>query len=116
MSFDELEARRLRKALDSFTELHRPPPHVRPQLDLTYRINGQSVEIVEVRPRWRGSPDEKQDRPVAKATFVKTTRRWRVFWMRADLKWHGYEPTPYVSQIEEFLALVARDEFGCFFG
>lgn len=116
MAFDELETRRLRKSLDSFMELHRPPPQVRPQLDLTYRINGQSVEIVEVRTRWRGSPGEIQERPVAKATFVKTTGRWRVFWMRADLKWHGYEPEPHVSRVEEFLALVARDEFSCFFG
>ncbi|GAB2499823.1 DUF3024 domain-containing protein [Arenimonas alkanexedens] len=116
MAFGELEARRLKNALDAFIERHRPPPHIRPELDLFYFINGQSVEIGEVRPRWRGSPGELQHRPVAKATYVKTTGRWRIFWKRSDLKWHGYAPAPHVTKVEEFLSLVAQDEFGCFFG
>jgi len=34
----------------------------------------------------------------------------------ADLKWHRYDPDPEVKSIEEFLALVEKDEYGCFFG
>jgi hypothetical protein len=40
----------------------------------------------------------------------------QVFRKRADLKWHGYPPTPCVGSIEKFLALVAEDKHGCFFG
>lgn len=34
----------------------------------------------------------------------------------ADLKWHGYEPTPEVTAVEEFLAVVKKDEYSSFFG
>jgi hypothetical protein len=36
--------------------------------------------------------------------------------MRADLKWHVYDPAPEAASIEEFLAVVDKDEYACFFG
>lgn len=116
MAFSEFETRRLEKILGAFIDQHRPPSHLRPKLDLAFRIKGQSVEIVEVRPRWRGAPGETREHPAAKATYVKTQGLWRVFWMRADLKWHGYPPMPRAKSIEKFLALVAEDKHACFFG
>lgn len=116
MAFSEIETKRVEKAVGAFIERRRPPPHIRPKLDLGFRINGQSVEIFEVRPRWRGEPGEIMEHPVAKATYVKTQGVWRVFWMRADLKWHGYPPSPHVPTIENFLDVVNADEHCCFFG
>ncbi|HYP68298.1 MAG TPA: DUF3024 domain-containing protein [Thiobacillaceae bacterium] len=40
--------------------------------------------------------------PVAKATYVKTQGMWKVYWMRADLKWHGYAPAPKVQTVDAF--------------
>lgn len=54
--------------------------------------------------------------PVAKASYVKTQGIWKIFWQRADLKWHRYEPTPAVETLEEFLAVVEKDEYACFWG
>ncbi|HLF86213.1 MAG TPA: DUF3024 domain-containing protein [Nitrospiria bacterium] len=54
--------------------------------------------------------------PRAKATYVKTQRIWRIYWQRAHLKWHCYEPNPEVGTIEDFIALVDNDEYACFFG
>lgn len=116
MAFNELERKRLEKVVGAFVEKHRPPPHIRHQLDLAYRLNGQSVEIFEIRPGWRGAPDEIREQPVAKATFVRTANLWKVFWMRADLKWHAYPAMPQVGTIDRFLALVAEDKHACFFG
>jgi hypothetical protein len=116
MAFSELETRRLMKVVGTFIEEHRPPSHIRPEVDLSFRINGQNVEIFEIRPRWRGSPGDFIEQPVAKATYVKAQELWRVYWMRADLKWHRYPPTPQVSSIEMFLALLAEDKHACFFG
>ena len=76
---------------------------------------GQSVEIFELRPRWRDKTQIART-PVAKATFVRIQNIWKVFWMRRDLKWHSYEPQPEVESLEAFLRVVDRDEFGCFFG
>jgi len=47
---------------------------------------------------------------------VRAVRRWRVFWMRHDMKWHTYQPVPDVATIEEFVALVREDRNACFFG
>lgn len=116
MSFSEFETRRLEKVVGAFIDERRPPAHIRAELDLAFRINGQSVEIFEIRPCWRGEPGETMEQPVAKATYVKGRESWKVLWMRADLKWHGYEPVPEVGSIETFLAVVAKDEYGCFFG
>ena len=116
VAFAEIELARVRRALDAFMQQRRPPPHIRPKLDLGFRISGQSVEIFELRPRWRGPPDEKHESSVAKATYVRARRVWRVFWQRRDLKWHRYEPRPEVKAVEEFAALVSEDAHACFFG
>ena len=115
MAFTELELKRYHKAMERYIEAHRPPPHIRPKLDLAYRISGQSVEIFEIRPAF-GDPKETLEEYAAKATFVRRAREWRVYWQRADLKWHRYQPRPSVRSIDEFLALVEEDKHCCFFG
>jgi len=87
MALSEFETKKLEKTVSAFIEQRRPPPHIRPNLDLAYRISGQSVEIFE-----------------------------KIFWMRADLKWHSYPPAPNVGTVERFLSLVGEDKHACFFG
>ena len=116
MALAEIELARLRRAMDAFMQQRRPPPNIRPKLDLGFRVIGQSVEIFEIRPVWRGPPDEKHESPVAKATYVRARRVWRVFWQRRDLKWHSYEPRSEVKSVEEFASLVSEDAHACFFG
>ena len=116
MALAEIELARVRKAMDVFMQRRRPPAHIRSKLDLGFRITGQSVEIFEVRPAWRGLPDEKHESPVAKATYVRARGIWRVFWQRRDLKWHSYNPKPEVKSVEEFASLVSEDAPACFFG
>ncbi|MAR72528.1 MULTISPECIES: DUF3024 domain-containing protein [unclassified Halomonas] len=115
MAFNDLERKRVEKAAVAFVEKHRPPPQLRSKLDLAFRIDGQSLEIFEVSPRY-DKPDEKLEIPVAKAKYVRSQDVWKVYWQRADLKWHGYTPCPQVGTVEAFLELVGRDEMACFFG
>ena len=115
MAFNELEQKRHEKALTAFMAKHRPPPHVRAKLDLGYRFTGLSVELFEIRPKW-DQPEVIHESPFAKATFVKTQDIWKVFWHRADMKWHRYDPTPEVKSLEEFLKVVGEDAHACFFG
>jgi len=116
MGLSEFEAARVNKVVGGFVEGRRPPAHIRPKLDIGFRLRGQSVELFEIRPVWRGASGEKREHAFAKATYVRTRRRWRVFWLRRDLKWHSYEPSPEVATIEEFVALVQEDAYACFFG
>jgi hypothetical protein len=76
---EEIELARVRRAMDAFMQQRRPPPHIRSKVDLGFRVIGQSIEIFEVRPPWQGPPDEKHESPIAKATYVKARRVWRVF-------------------------------------
>ncbi|MCB2204813.1 DUF3024 domain-containing protein [bacterium] len=115
MALSEIEMKHCEAALSAFIEKRRPPAHLRSQLDLAYRIERQSVEILEIRADWR-NPARKIERPVAKATFVRSQNVWRIFWQRADLKWHRYDPDSGVDRIEDVLRVIDIDEFGCFFG
>jgi Protein of unknown function (DUF3024) len=115
MALTEIEIKRCEKALAAFMERRRPPPSIRSQLDLGYKISGHSVEIFEIRPHWQ-HPSKITESPAAKATFVRTKNQWRVFWMRQDLKWHGYEPCAQVQTLDAFLDVVDRDVHCCFFG
>ena len=115
MALGEFEQKRAEKVVAAFLQRRKPPPHIRSKLDFGYRIKKQSVELFEVRPRWN-KPTEKLEHPVAKVTYVRATGLWKVYWMRADLKWHSYEPTPQVGSLEKFLALVDEDKHACFFG
>ncbi|MDD5250661.1 MAG: DUF3024 domain-containing protein [Rhodocyclaceae bacterium] len=101
--------------MDEFIQRIRPPEDVREKLDFEYRLKGQSVEIYEVRPRWK-RPAEKTELPVAKATYVRKEDSWKIYWHRADGKWHRYEPNAEAASLVAFLSVVERDEYGCFFG
>ena len=115
MAFNEFELKKFEKAIKGFLDRKRPPPHIRKQLDLCYRLKGQSVEIFEIRPRW-DDPNQLTENPIAKATYVRRQGIWKIYWQRADLKWHSYEPHPKVIELDEFLKVVESDEYACFFG
>jgi Protein of unknown function (DUF3024) len=115
MALTEIELKRCEKALAAFIERRRPPPAIRSKLDMGYRISGHSVELFEIRPHWQDGT-KMMETPVAKATLVRTKNLWKVFWMRQDLKWHGYEPCAQVQTLDAFLEVVDRDAHCCFFG
>ena len=115
MAFTKEEIEQYRKIIDAYVEKRRPPVHVRNQVDLSFRIQDQSIEIFEIRSRF-DDPQEKFERPIAKTTYVRTQGVWRIYWQRADLKWHGYDPHSGVHTLEEFVDAVEADEYGCFYG
>lgn len=115
MAFTTEEREKCEADLQLFMDRRRPPEDIRDELDLAYRIEGQSIVIFEIRPRW-DEPEETVESPVAKTTYVRTKNHWRVFWQRADLKWHRYDPASTVASLAEFLDLVDRDEYSCFWG
>lgn len=115
MAIDLLQTLNVIEAMENFLSRKRPPEHIRPQLDIGYKIEEQSIIVFEIRPQWN-KPDVIQEHPVAKTTFVKTKNHWKVFWMRADLNWHSYTPTPTVKSITAFTKLVEEDKHHCFWG
>lgn len=115
MKLSEIETKKIEKVMSAFMEKRRPPMSIRSKLDFGYRISGQSVELFEIRPRF-DKPEIILEHDFAKTKYVRTQRVWKVFWMRADLKWHRYAPAPEVNSIEKFLEIVGEDKYFCFFG
>lgn len=115
MALNEIEVARIRRVARQFLERRRPEPSIRNQLDLDFRIENQSVIIFEIRPVWN-DPSKTVEPQIAKATFVRNRSIWTVFWQRADLKWHRYQPLSEVTNVEEFFKEVEADPCGCFWG
>jgi len=115
MGLDVIKKAETILALEGFVDRNRPPEEIRNELDLGYKIENQSIIIYEVRPHWV-IEGEKIEQDVAKATWVEAQKCWKIFWLRANLKWQSYEPAPKVKTIEEFLEVVENDEYCCFWG
>jgi hypothetical protein len=112
---NDMDRRRAENAVAVFVAKRRPPLHLRSEVDLNYRFDGRTVEIFEIRPKW-DNPAHKVEESVAKARYLKSRETWLVYWQRADLKWHKYEPVPEVRTVDAFLRLIDEDKHGCFFG
>lgn len=115
MTFDYTKSDEIIKILENYLAEVRPDPEIRHKIDLGYQIIGQSVILNEILPRW-DNPKEIMTINNAKATYVKNKNIWKVFWRRADNKWHPYTPNPIVKTLQDFLELVKKDECQCFYG
>lgn len=105
----------IREEMDRFMQKHRPAPEIRKELDISYRIEGRSIIIFEIRPHFLAR-EEKIENPIAKATFVKKSKAWKVYWMRSNGKWTRYGPDPMVDSIQAFTTVVQEDAYACFWG
>lgn len=115
MSIDLLQTVDIIEIMENYIENTRPPEEMRPQLDISYKIDGQSIIIFEIRPRCDNTA-EFMECCVAKTTFIKTQKVWKIFWMRANSKWYSFEPHPAVKTLHEFVQIVDADKYGCFWG
>jgi hypothetical protein len=117
MPISEFEEHRLESLLKKFCDEKGPPAHIRDQLQWGSRIDPvqQTVELFEIRPYFMDA-SRKIESKFAKAAYVKTSKTWKVYWMRGTGKWTKYDPCPKVKAIEKFLKVVREDKFHCFFG
>jgi hypothetical protein len=114
MAFNELDLQRIKKHVGGLCE-KRSPVHIRNELHLDYVIENQSVTIFEERPHWK-EPEIVTQTEVAKVTFVRSQKVWKLYWMRGNLKWHSYEPLSSAASLEELVAEIDEDPMCCFFG
>jgi hypothetical protein len=115
MSIDALQTIDIIEVMENFLTRRRPPAHMRDEYDLSYKIENQSIIIYEIREAFL-NPGEKIESPVAKTTYIKSSNTWKVYWMRANLKWHSYDPKPTVKSLVDFVNLVEEDDWHCFWG
>jgi hypothetical protein len=115
MTLDITKSVEIIETMENYIAKVRPKPEIRNQVDINYEIQEQSVIINEIRPVWN-NPEKILTSGYAKATFVKSKNIWKIFWKRADNKWHSYKPQPSVKELKDFLKLVDQDKYGYFKG
>lgn len=82
---------------------------------LEYAAKGYDVVIYERRPRW-DNPQEWMESLVAKIRYVHSLNQWRLYWQRADLKWHEYQGLPASKDLDVLVQEIDADPLACFFG
>lgn len=115
MALDAFLSLQIIETLENYINRIRPSEEIRDKLDIIYKTIDQSVIIYEIRPNWK-NPNSKIESPIAKITFVKSQKQWKIFWVKSDLKWHVYKPKPEVKTIQEFVEIVEEDKHHCFWG
>jgi hypothetical protein len=116
MGFTDLEiAGHMKVVEDLFWSRRRPPVHLRDQVREGQRFVNYTLELFIVRPMF-DRPGEQIEEPIAKIQHMPNLGCWRLFWKRADDKWHRYQPCPELGSLAEALRVIDKDENGCFFG
>lgn len=113
MAFTDIEFQAVKNEVAAFVESRRPPFYLRDQMDLAYRIKDQTVELLQIRQTWQGEPGEKSESVIAKITYARSSKTWKLYWQRGNLTWSCYD-TAYT--LAEVLEMVREDRHGCFWG
>lgn len=114
MAFSEVDLKRIEQTVGVFCG-KRSPGHIKDKLRLMYAVKGHEVVIVERRPRW-DNETEWTETPVAKLKFIRSANKWRLYWMRADMKWHEYPGLSSSSYLDDLVQEIDTDPLACFFG
>jgi len=115
MALSEFEIKRYQLAKKQFLNKRRPHPDVRDKCDLGCRLNDETVEMFEVRPRWN-DPNTYDEHCFAKTNYLKKEKNWQIYWMRHHEKWERYKTKGDVKTIEDVFNIIDLDEYGSFFG
>jgi hypothetical protein len=116
MAFTDLEIAEHSALIEKlFWSKRRPPLSLRDKIREGQRFTGNSIELFFVRPRYNDA-SRMIEESIAKITFVRSRGRWRLFWKRADLKWHGYPECRETDSLSKALRVIETDALGCFFG
>ncbi|HEC5301781.1 TPA: DUF3024 domain-containing protein [Enterobacter asburiae] len=113
MAFNDLEYHAVDMEVKQYVDSIRPPEHIRRELDIVYSITDQTIDIGQLRPVWQGEPGETHILPNARIKYIRSIDRWKLYWMRKDLKWHLYSTE---LSLADALEVVRADPDCCFFG
>lgn len=73
-------------------------------------------EGAKIREDARDSVGEIIEEDIARIQWVRARKIWKIYWKRADLKWHRYDPHPEAANLAEALRIIDEDACCCFFG
>ena len=102
--------------IKNYVESLRPEDlEIRKQVDIGYAYKANIVSLYQIRPQW-DKPEEKQHLEFARIKYFKTTKIWKLYWMRASGKWELYKPFEESTHLSEVIEVIKKDKHHCFFG
>ena len=114
MPFNDIEKQRIKKIIGGFCQ-EKIPDHQRCQIKLFYEIRGYEVRIIESRPHFLNS-HLWTDTPIARLHYDPDTLAWRLYWMRANGKWHKYPDFELTNNLKSLIGVIAEDRYRVFWG
>ena len=111
--FSGEERRRIEVVLQRYAEA-RVPPHARDEVQLTYRVRGTTVTLIERRPAWR-APGQWTEISVAQFRHEPATGTWSLYCADRNRRWHPYGCRS-ARKLETLLRVVDADRSGIFWG
>ena len=114
MAFSEVDLKRIDQTVGGFCG-KRSPGHLKEKLRLMYAVEGHEVVVVERRPRWDNQA-ERTETPVTKLKFIRSANKWRLYWMRADMKWHEYPRLSSCHHLDDLVQEIDADSLVYVFG
>ena len=103
--------------IQSYVIGKRPSVEIRDRLDYGFKYEKNAYEIFEVRPVWNSrDPSDYQKLSFVRIRYIKSTRIWKLYWMRGSGKWELYKPFPESTSLDKLLTTIDNDAFGCFYG
>ena len=104
-----------RDLLESYRQLEDRVLQLRDKVREGQRFTARTIELFLVRPGFN-RPKQLNEESIAKIQHVRRLEVWRIFWKRADGRWHRYAPRCEVQSLAEALRVIDEDASCCFFG
>ncbi|MDP1990975.1 MAG: DUF3024 domain-containing protein [Syntrophales bacterium] len=93
----------------------RIPIDIRDQVRLTFKIMRDKATLIETRPYFR-DPTVWTENPVAQFRLDKNTRKWTLYCMDRNSRWHLYDIINPSADFDDMLKALDRDPTGIFWG
>ncbi len=114
MPLPESEKEWVTAVLDRYCD-EKTPPHIRRQVCLKYRFDGNAVVLYEERPQF-DRPSQRIELKVARFRYFVGRRDWVLYWRDRNSRWHRYELVPPSKHFQDLLREVDDDPTCIFWG
>lgn len=91
------------------------PAHARDKVRLIHKVTGNKVTLLETRPFYC-DPLTWTETPIAQFRFDLKTRKWALYAMDRNSRWHLYGLIKSSADFDDMLNELDRDPTGIFWG
>jgi nicotinamidase-related amidase len=92
------------------------PEHVRNEIALKYELKGNTITLIESRPRWDDASAVWIDMPIAKMKYDVKSMKWQLYCVLGNGKWIVYDDLEPQQDMQECLDEIEEDPTCIFWG